>query len=143
MARGRGALEEAAHRVVASVHQHELGERHADVGGDLLGLLQELRPAEVLRNDHVVAGAQVHPRHLEGHRAREQAGLDRMVLPAAEHAAHAVEIEVQRERMLVDVALGQRRLADAGRTVEQDEPSGHERNSALYALSAGCPPRCA
>lgn len=49
-------------------------------------------------------------------------GLGRSVKPSPEHSPHVVDIQGQRQRMVLCVAARQRRLPAAGRTVDEHQP---------------------
>lgn len=87
-----------------------------------------------------MTAAQVRAGHREGKRPHQLAGLREPVLPSADEAAEQVEVEVERTWTLVDVQLRQRRLSDAGRTVEMDE-ARHQASLGPVGLAATRPAR--
>src|SRR3954467_14556549 len=67
---------------------------------------------------------------LAGHRERHPPcklpGLLGVRVPTADQAAEAVDVQAERPRMVIDVSPCQRRLADAGRTIQMHE-ARHQR----------------
>ena len=93
----------------------------------LLGLaaefLVELRAAEVLGDDDVVPGLQVRtderPREVV---CDELRFVDRGPLP--ELHADRVDVDDERQRVVVGVTLRERRFSDAGRPIDQQQHTG-------------------
>ncbi len=68
----------------------------------------------------------------------KQSALVRVFCPGSERTSEHVHVQAQSKRMLPDQKSGQRRLANAGRTVEQEGPTGiYERqpDTAAYPCS--------
>ena len=81
-------------------------------------------PAKELRNHHIVSIREVRSRCHEGDGAAEQFCGFRLVAPATDHAPDTVDVEIQAQRMGIDVHLCQGRLAAPWRPVDHDQP-GH------------------
>jgi hypothetical protein len=143
---GAGAGREPRFGLVGAAREREfceLGARGAGRCGERLG---EFRAGEKLGNDHVVPGAQVGVNEREREPAGRDARLHRIVGPAAEITAQAVDVEQQGERMPVDPAPRERRLAAARGAVQQDQPGHAVISRRRCAASAGAarrrsPPR--
>ncbi len=87
---------------------------------DVLQSQDELGAAEVLRNDDVVSSSQVGvgqtQRQISGQKLRLLP-----VLPAPERHPDGIEFEEQGKGMVIHISLGQSRLADSRRAVQQDQ----------------------
>jgi len=104
-------LGESSKPLILIVEQDQFLEVSADLLCKPLKLLDELRPAKVLSNDHVMTRAEMHPRRGQCSHAGEQPGRLGVRPPAAKKRAHSVDIWVQGQRMVIDVPLRHRRLA--------------------------------
>src|SRR3954454_5573441 len=105
---------------VGVVGEHHLEEHDTRLAGEKLEPLPVLGPAEELRNDHVVLVSQVGAGKCDRKIARDELGLV-VQGPLSELRADRVDVDDKRERMIVGVLLRERRLADAGRTVDEEE----------------------
>jgi len=65
--------------------------------------------------------------HAERNRSYDLARLSESVPPAADMAPYEVDVKIEHARVLVDVHLCKRRLADARRTVQVNEAQ-HSRS---------------
>lgn len=68
-------------------------------------------------------------RHIEGDPSRDLAGFLESLLPATDHRAHVVDVEIEHTRMVLGVQLGDGGLADARRTVEVDQSRRSTKNA--------------
>jgi len=82
--RGLGPLGEAAQHVRQAVEQYELVEPDACLGGQLLELLDEGDPPEILRDHDIVTRVEMGTRHRKGERSGRQPRLVRVVRPPPE-----------------------------------------------------------
>jgi hypothetical protein len=105
---------------VARRQQHDLDERDTELGCERVQAIAERGPPEVLRDDHVVSPRKVTGDQVEGEVARH---LLRPLVggPPAELGAERIDLDDERSRMLVRVAPCERRLADSGRSVDQEQ----------------------
>lgn len=118
---GLATTGEPLQRTLSGVHQDDLAEHRAIVMGDGFEPLDLAEPSEVLRHDDVAAGPQMGAGHAQRDRSDELTCLGETVPPAADEAAHLVDVEVERPRVVVDVHVGKRRLPDARRAVGMNE----------------------
>ena len=92
-------------RALLGVHQDDFDERGAGVDCDRLEAADLAQTSEVLRHDDVSTSAKVGAGHAEGDRAGDFAGFRETVLPAANHSAELVDVEIEHARVIVDVQL--------------------------------------
>lgn len=90
-----GPVREAAHHVLPAVEQNDLVEAGAGLAGNVLDLLDELRPAKELRDYGILSGRQVGPRGGKDYRAREAAGRFRLLAPSTDKAPDAIDVQIQ------------------------------------------------
>ena len=113
---------EAPKGTVLVVEQHDLVETDADLRREVLQLLDELRPAEVLRDDHVVPAGKVIAGHCQREASRHEAGFTRILAPPANEFADPVDIQVEGQRELLNVHPSKSRLAAPRRSIQKDQP---------------------
>jgi hypothetical protein len=94
-----------------TVKQNDLMEVGTNFACEPFNLLEERRSAKELRHDDIVSGRQVGPRSRKSDRAGEQPCLIRLIAPAADQAPDTVDVQIERQRMRVNVHLGQLRSA--------------------------------
>ena len=117
-----GSFNEPGQSSLPLVEENDLAEGGAHLSRKLLNLLDEGQPADVLRDDHVLARQEVLPGGDEGDRPRERTALLRLFAPTPDERANPVDVEVERQRVLISEQLGQRGFAAPGRPVQQDQP---------------------
>jgi len=69
--------------------------------------------------------------HAECYRSDKFASFFETFTPSAKQASHLVDVEIESQRMLIDVHLRKGRLPDTGRTVDVNE-SRHARSLRFY-----------
>ena len=88
-------------------HRAELGGGQAGQGaavaGDHFKLLDEGQPGNQLRNYHVVTPGQVDARGCDSDLAGQQPGLGRVFAPPTQLPPDEVDIQIERERVLIGV----------------------------------------
>jgi hypothetical protein len=94
--RSRPRGEPPAHLLLAR-HQRNLDERRSHGARQPFKLRHELGPGDELRDDHIVTCLQGHLGHPDGHFPSELPSVCGLIGPAAEQAAHDVDVEVQRQ----------------------------------------------
>ena len=119
--RYRATTVEGAEGIVSTEDQRDLDEPCTGLDCDSLQFIDEFHSGEKLRDDDVVTSIQMGARHRQRQGAGSAASVARLVQPAAQQAAHDVDVEVQRERSILDQAPCQCRLARRRWPVEQDE----------------------
>ncbi len=83
-----------------------------------------------------MAGTEMNACHAESDRSNKLTRLAEALAPAADQAAHSVDVEVEHARMIVDVQLGERGLANAWETIQVNE-AWHAMSLRRAHLSTG------
>src|SRR6478609_7120745 len=117
------ALGKPSQGSLPAVHENHVQELGVSTLRHGLETFELAHPADELGDQDVRAGQQMLVRHRESI-APGEGELLAGASPTADEAGHLVDVEVEHATVVVDVPPGERRLADAGGTVQQDEP-GH------------------
>ncbi len=107
---------------VGAIGQQHLDERNLDLVGEKFQSRPELGPSEILRYDDVVAVEQMGARERDSKVTCDEPRLFDL-RPLTELRTDRIDVDDQRERMLLRVPLRQRRLAHSGRTVDEQQHS--------------------
>jgi len=113
---------EPGDRRVAIVHQHDLDELRTSAYSRSLELLELLQPRQQLRQYDVVPARQIRTDHRQRSGPNQRAGPHEVALPVTDEGPKHVDIAVEYAGMLGGVPASNRRLPDARRTVEMDQP---------------------
>ena len=114
-------------RPLLVVEQNDLAKRSSTGVSYCFEPLDLARPSQILREHDVMARSQMRIGHPEGERSCERSCLREAFPPAADEAAHLVDVDVEYFRMLIHIPLGDRGLPDTWRSVEMDEPRRSQR----------------
>jgi hypothetical protein len=99
-------------------HFHEW---NPDGRRQLIQGLHELEPPEELGDEHIVAGLEVGPRHGTSQVPCHPPRPRRLLHRTTEHRTDDVDVEGQSELVLIKVSASERRLAAAGKAVDEDQ----------------------
>lgn len=104
------------------VHDDDVPEGRPTRRRGALERLDEVRAPEVLRNHDIVPGGEMFTDQSQGEGAGNQ--LRFLVLrPTAQRHSKAVDLDQQRQRVVVEVSAGDGRLPHTRRAVDQDQAS--------------------